>query len=57
MFQVNVGGLMYFWGLTIDTVTTILLVLAVGLAVDYASHIAHSFMVTAGTRQGNALVY
>jgi len=43
---------MHFWGLTIDTVTTILLVLAVGLAVDYASHIAHSFMVTAGSRQG-----
>ncbi|KXJ16057.1 patched domain-containing protein 3 [Exaiptasia diaphana] len=51
---VNVGGLMHFWGLTIDTVTTILLVLAVGLAVDYASHIAHSFMVTAGTRQERA---
>lgn len=41
---------MHFWGLTIDTVTTIILVLAVGLSVDYASHVAHTFMILPGTR-------
>jgi len=30
---------MYFWGLTIDTVSCIDLVLAIGLCVDYAAHI------------------
>lgn len=40
----------YFWGLAIDTVAVINLVLAVGLSVDYAAHIAHSFMIKTGTR-------
>ena len=47
---------MHFWDLTIDTVTTIILVLAVGLSVDYASHIAHTFMVISGTRSGESFL-
>ena len=38
---VNVGGFMHFWGLTIDTVSCIDLVLAIGLCVDYAAHIGN----------------
>ena len=45
---------MHFWGLYIDVATTVILVLAVGLSVDYASHIAHTFMVVAGTRDGES---
>eukprot|EP00752_Nemacystus_decipiens_P003771 g3472.t1 len=47
---VDVLGIMYFWGLAIDTVAVINLVLAVGLSVDYAAHVAHSFMIKTGTR-------
>ena len=50
--QVNIMGTMYFWDLTIDIVTTMFLVLAVGLSVDYASHIGHMFMTIAGSRMG-----
>lgn len=46
---------MHYWGLTVDTVNTIILVLAVGLSVDYASHIGHTFMVISGTRHGKLL--
>ena len=35
---------MYFWGLYIDTVTSVMLILAIGLCVDYAAHIGHAFM-------------
>ncbi|CAM9869991.1 unnamed protein product, partial [Chrysoparadoxa australica] len=42
---VDVLGTMYFLGLSIDTVSVINLVLAVGLSVDYAAHIGHSFML------------
>lgn len=45
---VNVCGLMYRWGLTIDMVSCIALQLAVGLCVDYAAHIGHTFLVTMG---------
>lgn len=42
---------MYVWGLTIDLVSCIALQLAVGLCVDYAAHIGHTFMTKSkGTR-------
>ena len=58
LFQVDVGGMMYFWGLTIDTVTSVMLILAIGLCVDYAAHIGHSFMTSKHqTRNGKSVVY
>ena len=50
--QVEVAGFMYLWGLTIDTVTCIQLVLAIGLAVDYSAHIGHTYMPVVGSRNG-----
>ncbi|XP_046631548.1 uncharacterized protein LOC124311207 [Daphnia pulicaria] len=49
-----VNGSMHFWGLTIDTVSCINLVLAIGLCVDYAAHVAHTFMTKTGTRNERA---
>ncbi|RXG52107.1 Patched domain-containing protein 3 [Armadillidium vulgare] len=49
MTLIDVGGLMHWWGLTIDTVSCIDLVLAVGLCVDYAAHIGHTFMIQIGS--------
>lgn len=42
---------MQLWGLTIDLVSCIGLQLAVGLCVDYAAHIGHTFLTidTGGT--------
>lgn len=40
----NVSGFMYLWGLTIDLVSCIALQLAVGLCVDYAAHVGHTFL-------------
>lgn len=37
---------MHFWGLKIDITAALFLIVGTGLAVDYASHIAHCFMVT-----------
>merc|ERR1719421_185080 len=51
MVDVNILGLMWLWGLTIDSVAIINLVLAIGLAVDYSVHVAHAFLQTPGTRQ------
>ena len=41
---------MHFWGLTTDTVTTIIIVLAIGLTVDYSAHLGHAFMIS---KKGN----
>lgn len=46
----NVGGFMQQWGLTLDICSCIALQLAVGLCVDYAAHIGHTFLTVS---QGN----
>lgn len=47
---------MQLWGLTIDLVSCIGLQLAVGLCVDYASHIGHTFLIESnGDRNKRAL--
>lgn len=44
------------WGLTIDLVSCIGLELAVGLCVDYAAHVGHTFLTTtAGDRNERVL--
>lgn len=53
---VNVCGFMQRWGLTVDLVSCIGLELAVGLCVDYAAHVGHTFLtVRDGTREERAL--
>lgn len=47
---VGVSGTMAIWGLTVDTVSCIALVLAVGLSVDYAAHISHAFLAIRGVQ-------
>ena len=56
LIQINIAGYMHFWGLTIDTVTTIQLILAIGLSVDYSAHIGHGFMASwTGNRVGKEI--
>lgn len=43
---VNVAGIMYYWGLTIDTITCTVLIVCIGLSVDFSAHIVHAFMKT-----------
>jgi len=46
---IDIIGFMHFWGLTIDSVTVIMLVIALGLSVDYSAHIGRAFMEEQGT--------
>ena len=43
---IDVTGFMHFWGLTIDVVSCVTLVISVGLSIDYAAHVAHTFLVS-----------
>merc|ERR1719348_1880203 len=42
----DIAGGAYFMGLTIEIVTSIMLILSVGLALDYAAHIGVTYVVT-----------
>ena len=37
-------GLIYFWDLTMNNIIVVNLVIGLGLAVDYAAHIAHTYL-------------
>ncbi|KAJ3640245.1 hypothetical protein Zmor_003554 [Zophobas morio] len=54
--MVNVCGFMQRWGLTIDLVSCIGLELAIGLCVDYATHVGHTFLtIKEGSRKHRSL--
>lgn len=37
-------GLLTFWNVTLNSVTIINVVIAIGLAVDYSAHIGHAYL-------------
>merc|ERR1719510_785763 len=47
---VDIVGLLHWWNITIDTISCVNIVLAIGLCVDYSAHIAHAFIVAKGTK-------
>ncbi|XP_068631060.1 patched domain-containing protein 3-like [Battus philenor] len=52
---INVLGWMQRWGMTVDIVCCIGLELAIGLCVDYAAHVGHTFLtITNGSRNDRA---
>ncbi|XP_055956287.1 patched domain-containing protein 3 [Patella vulgata] len=50
-----VAGTLELWGVTIDTASSVLMILSVGLAVDYSAHVGHTFMTISGNRQERSL--
>ncbi|XP_066248348.1 NPC intracellular cholesterol transporter 1 isoform X3 [Euwallacea similis] len=46
MILVNLGGLMYWWYITLNAVSLVNLVMAVGISVEFCSHLVHSFSVS-----------
>ena len=46
---IDVVALMWLWNLSVNSVSIVNLVLAIGLAVDYSAHVAHAFMSAQGT--------
>ena len=41
----DIVGFLHFWGITIDIISCVNIVLAIGLCVDYSVHIGLAFMV------------
>jgi hypothetical protein len=46
---VDLVGFLHFWNMTIDIITCVNIVLAIGLCVDYVVHIGHAYLVAEGT--------
>ena len=41
-------GMMWLWGVSLNSISMINLVMAIGFAVDYSAHVAHAFVVAPG---------
>jgi len=46
---VNLGGLMYWWDITLNAVSLVNLVMAVGISVEFCSHLIRAFSVNVGS--------
>ncbi|KAH8410547.1 hypothetical protein KR009_000183, partial [Drosophila setifemur] len=51
MIVVNLGGLMYFWNISLNAVSLVNLVMAVGISVEFCSHLVHSFSTSKSLSQ------
>jgi len=51
---VDLCGYMHFWGLTIDVISAVDIIIAIGLCVDYAVHICHAFLTVSGSKRERA---
>ena len=47
---VDVAGFMHWWGITIEITSMNILIISVGLCVDFCAHIMHGFLTQPGTR-------
>ncbi|CAL4096449.1 unnamed protein product, partial [Meganyctiphanes norvegica] len=46
MILINLGGLMYWWNVSLNAVSLVNLVMAVGISVEFCSHITHAFALS-----------
>ena len=53
----DIVGFLHFWNITIDVISCINIVLAVGLCVDYSVHIGHAYLVSKGKTSSVTLLY
>ncbi|XP_017858960.1 PREDICTED: Niemann-Pick C1 protein [Drosophila arizonae] len=46
MIVINLGGLMYYWNISLNAVSLVNLVMAIGISVEFCSHLVHSFSLS-----------
>ncbi|XP_002166193.3 NPC intracellular cholesterol transporter 1 [Hydra vulgaris] len=45
-FTLELFAVMYIWGLSLNSITMIVLVMAIGFSVDYSCHITHGYLIS-----------
>lgn len=48
MIMTGILGFMYFWDLTLSSITMVHLIMSVGFSVDFTAHVCHAYMVSDG---------
>uniref|UniRef100_A0A6B2KWP2 SSD domain-containing protein n=1 Tax=Arcella intermedia TaxID=1963864 RepID=A0A6B2KWP2_9EUKA len=52
MIEIDLLGIMAIWGVELNAVSAVNLVMAIGISVEFCVHIAHHFAVSEGDRNG-----
>ena len=50
---VGITGLMHFWAVTLSAVTTIQIIVGVGICVSFTVHTSHAFMTATGKNRND----
>lgn len=50
---VGLIGFMHLWGLMLNSITMVELIMCIGFSIDYSSHIAHAYMQADGETRGD----
>lgn len=56
LIDIDLLASVHFWGLEINSVTVINLIMAVGLVVDYSAHVMHAFLAAEGSSRNDRVV-
>jgi len=54
---IDVSGFMHWWGLTIDITSMNIIIISVGLCVDFCAHIVHGFLTSSLKTQAERVVF
>ena len=49
-------GLMYIWNVSLNSISMIVIIMAIGFSVDYSAHIAHAFIISPADRPEDRMV-
>jgi len=55
MIEVDLLAVMHFWNISINAVSVVNIVVAIGISVEFCAHITFAFMQAVGTRDQRAL--
>ena len=54
MIIVDMVGVMAVWNISLNAVSLVNLVMALGISVEFCSHLTRAFTISSGTRQARA---
>lgn len=55
MINMQLFGVMFLWNVNLNSVSLAVLIMGIGLSVDYCAHVVHSFMDHRGSRQERSI--
>lgn len=56
MIDITIFGFMYYWNIKLNMISMVNLLLSIGFAVDYSTHISHTFLECLGPNKNSRVI-